>query len=117
MNDLAEIKKSVLTKNVIGEAEVKHLREMLFTDGAINKEKANLLFELKDAFLNKNNHSTWKPFFIDFITEFLPNDEESPGEIDDSEAKWLRAKIQHDGKLGKIDKTFGKHKEKEEVNK
>jgi hypothetical protein len=31
---------------------------------------------------------------------------DSQGEIDDSEAQWLRAKIQCDGKLGKIDKAL-----------
>ncbi|MDR0680953.1 MAG: YqhA family protein, partial [Dysgonamonadaceae bacterium] len=68
--------------------------------------KANFLFELKDAFLDKNNHSSWVPFFIDAITSYLLEDETSPGEIDDSEAQWLRAKIQYDGKLGKIDRAL-----------
>jgi uncharacterized membrane protein YqhA len=71
---------------------------------------------LKDAFLNKHNHPAWEPFFIDSITDFLLNDEDSPGEIDDKEAQWLRAKIQHDGKLGRIDKILLTNLKKKSIN-
>jgi uncharacterized membrane protein YqhA len=115
MNSLTEIKKSLLDKKAIGEAEMKQLHEILSAE-AMDKEKANLLFDLKDAFLNKHNHSAWEPFFIDSITEFLLNDEESPGEIDDSEAQWLRAKIQHDGKLGRVDRELLANLKRKSIN-
>ncbi|MDR1594421.1 MAG: YqhA family protein [Prevotellaceae bacterium] len=105
-----------MANKVIGETEIKQLREALHADGMIDKAKANMLFELKDAFLDKNNHSTWEPFFIDSITDFLLNDEESPGEIDEKEAKWLRAKIQHDGKLGRIDKVLLTNLKRKSIN-
>jgi uncharacterized membrane protein YqhA len=75
-----------------------------------------LLFELKDAFLGKKNHPGWEPLFIDSIVSFLLDDEESPGEIDDNEAQWLRAKIQYDGKLGKIDKALLATLKKKSIN-
>ncbi|MDR2650804.1 MAG: TerB family tellurite resistance protein, partial [Prevotellaceae bacterium] len=111
-----ELKTKILSGHAIGEAEIKQLREALYVNGVIDKEKASLLFELKDAFLGKHNHSTWEPFFIDSITDFLLNDEESPGEIDDKEAKWLRAKIQHDGKLGAIDKALLENLKRKSIN-
>ncbi|MDR0725178.1 MAG: YqhA family protein [Prevotellaceae bacterium] len=106
MNNLNELKESVLANSIIDEQTVRQLRAVIFANGGMDKEKANILFELKDTFLGKNNHSSWEIFFIDSITSFLLDDEDSPGEIDDSEAQWLRAKIQYDGKLGKIDKAL-----------
>jgi uncharacterized membrane protein YqhA len=105
MNNLNELKESILAHRIIDEQTVRQL-QAVFATGGMDKEKANILFELKDSFLSKNNHPSWEIFFIDSITSFLLDDEDSPGEIDDSEAQWLRAKIQYDGKLGKIDKAL-----------
>ncbi|MDR2650803.1 MAG: YqhA family protein [Prevotellaceae bacterium] len=116
MDTLNELKESILAHKSIDEQIIKQLRVVMFAGDGIDKEKASLLFELKDAFLDKHNHPTWEPFFIDSITDFLLNDEESPGEIDDKEAKWLRAKIQHDGKLGKIDKILLANLKKKSIN-
>jgi uncharacterized membrane protein YqhA len=106
MNTFNELRKSILAKTAIDEQTVEQLRHIIFAENGIDIEKANLLFELKDAFLGKNNHSSWEPFFINSITSFLLEDDESPGKIDENEAQWLRAKIQYDGKLGKTDKAL-----------
>jgi uncharacterized membrane protein YqhA len=106
MVTLNELKNTILTKSAIGEAEVRQLREALYADSGMDRERANILFELKDVFLDKRNHPSWEAFFIDAITRLLLDDSDSPGEIDDSEAKWLRAKIQHDAKLGKVDRAL-----------
>ncbi|MDR0712695.1 MAG: YqhA family protein, partial [Bacteroidales bacterium] len=116
MNNLTELKKSILARSAIDESAVRQLQEVLPDNGGMNKEKANMLFELKDAFLNRNNHPEWKAFFTDAITSFLLEDDETPGEIDNSEAQWLRAKIQYDGKLGKIDKMLLANLKKKSIN-
>ncbi|MDR2410447.1 MAG: YqhA family protein [Bacteroidales bacterium] len=106
MDNLIELKKVILAKGMIDEQSVEQLREIVFADNGMDQGKANFLFELKDTFLDKSNHPSWEPFFIDAITSYLLDDEASPGEIDDNEAQWLRAKIQYDGKLGKIDRAL-----------
>ncbi|MDR2086270.1 MAG: YqhA family protein [Dysgonamonadaceae bacterium] len=116
MSTLIELKNAILAQSAIDEQTIGKLQEVLIAGDGINKEKASLLFELKDAFLDKNNHPAWKSFFIDSITGFLLEDEETPGEIDDNEAQWLRAKIQYDGKLGKIDKALLANLKKKSIN-
>jgi uncharacterized membrane protein YqhA len=111
-----ELKNTVFTNNAIGETEIKQLREILYVNGRIDKEKANFLFELKDAFLDKHNHPAWETFFVDSITKFLLDDEDSPGKIDDDEAQWLRAKIQYDGKLGRVDKALLVNLQQKSIN-
>ncbi|MCL1932416.1 MAG: TerB family tellurite resistance protein [Candidatus Azobacteroides sp.] len=106
MSSLSKLKKSILADGVIDEAEVKQLREVLYADGKIDKEEAEFLFELNDAVSGKDNHSTWETLFIEAITSFLLEDETSPGEIDDEEAKWLLAKIQGDGRLDKTERAL-----------
>jgi len=106
MSTLSELKKSILADGVIDEAEVKQLREVLYADGKIDKEEAEFLFELNDAVSGKENHPSWDNLFIEAITSFLLEDETSPGEIDEEEAKWLLAKIQGDGQVDGIEKAL-----------
>lgn len=103
MANLKELKKSILADGVIDEQEVQQLREVLYADGIIDKEEANFLFELNDAVSGKKNHSSWKTLFVEAITSFLLDDEKSPGEVDEDEAKWLIKKIQGDGKLDEVE--------------
>ena len=106
MSALCELKKSILEDGVIDAAEVKQLREVLYADGKIDKEEAEFLFELNDAVSGKDNDPTWESLFIEAITSFLLEDETSPGEIDNEEAKWLLEKIQGDGQLDKTEKAL-----------
>jgi uncharacterized tellurite resistance protein B-like protein len=106
MSNLKELKKSILADGVIDEQEVNQLREVLYADGVIDKEEAEFLFELNDAVSGKENHASWATLFVDAITSFLLEDETSPGEVDEDEAKWLIAKIQGDGNLDKIESAL-----------
>ncbi len=106
MSKLSELKKSILADGVIDEAEVKQLREVLYADGTIDREEAELLFELNDAVSGKDNHPSWEALLIEAITGYLLEDEASPGEIDEEEAKWLLSKIQGDGQLDKTERAL-----------
>jgi hypothetical protein len=109
MNKFDELKKSILADGIIDEQEVKQLREVLYEDGIIDKEEAEFLFELNDAVSGKDNHQSWATLFIEAITSFLLEDETSPGEVDDDEAKWLIGKIHGDGKLDEIEAALLKN--------
>ncbi|MDR1368868.1 MAG: TerB family tellurite resistance protein, partial [Dysgonamonadaceae bacterium] len=108
MSTLKELKVSILADadGVIDEAEVKQLREVLYADGKIDKEEADFLFELNDAVSGKANHNSWQTLFVEAITNFLLEDETSPGEIDEDEAQWLLEKIQGDGQLDETEKAL-----------
>ncbi|MDR0982438.1 MAG: TerB family tellurite resistance protein [Culturomica sp.] len=106
MKTLEELKKSILADGVIDAAEVKQLREVLFADGKIDKEEAEMLFDLNDVVSGKDNDASWETLFVDAITSFLLEDETSPGEIDNEEAKWLLAKIQGDGEVDGIERAL-----------
>ena len=103
MSNLNELKKSILADGIIDEQEVKQLREVLYADGIIDKEEAEFLFELNDAVSGKENHESWETLFIEAISGFLLDDETSPGEVDEDEAKWLLEKIQGDGVIDGIE--------------
>jgi len=106
MENLKELKKSILADGIIDAAEVKMLRKLIYEDGIVDRKEANFLFELNDAVSGKKNDASWKTFMIEAITSHVLDDETSPGEIDDKEAKWLISKVEGDGKIDEIEKAL-----------
>ena len=106
MKTLDELEKELLADGIIDASEVKELEKVLYADGVIDKEEADFLFELNNAVSGKDNAPEWKAFFVKAITSFVLEDETSPGEIDDDEAKYLYDQIKGDGQIDDIEKTL-----------
>ena len=106
MKNLKELKEEILADGIIDAGEVNELRTVLYEDGVIDKDEAEFLFDLNDAVSGKDNHDSWTGLFVDAISSFLLDDEESPGEIDDAEALWLFEKLNNDGVIDKIEKAL-----------
>ncbi|TKG95195.1 TerB family tellurite resistance protein [Puteibacter caeruleilacunae] len=104
--NLQDLKKAILEDNIIDAEEVKQLESVLYEDGVIDQEEADFLFELNDAVSGNDNHSSWQPFFVKAICDFLLEDETSPGEIDEDETKWLVGKIEGDGQIDDVEKQL-----------
>jgi hypothetical protein len=92
MSNLQGLKKTIFADGRIDEADIVRRRKTIFDTDGITKEKADFLFELKNPISRKRMTDELKSLFVEAITAFLLEDEESPGKIDDNEAKWLRAK-------------------------
>ena len=106
MKTLEELKKELLADGIIDAAEVKELEEVLYEDGVIDKDEADFLFELNNAVSGKENAPEWKDFFVKAITSFVLDDEQSNGEVDDDEAKYLYDQIKGDGQIDDIEKSL-----------
>ena len=112
MKSLEELKKDLLADGIIDADEVKELEEVLYEDGVIDKDEADFLFELNDAVSGKKNDPSWNKFFVQAISDYLLNDEKSPGVIDEDEGKWLVEKIGADGKVDGLEKELLVHLKK-----
>ncbi|MDM1371676.1 TerB family tellurite resistance protein [Myroides marinus] len=99
MKTLSELKNEILADGIIDANEVKELETVLFADGKIDEEEATLLFELNDAVSGKDNDSSWSKLFVKAVSSYVLDDENSNGEIDEQEAKWLYDNIKGDGQI------------------
>lgn len=117
MEDLAALRKSLVRDGKLSDNDVECLRQkLLHDDGGITMEKVNLLFELKDTVSKKNLSARFSDLFVDAICALLLEDEDSPGEIDNNEAKWVRARIQAKGYMDRYDKRLLKALRKRSIN-
>lgn len=106
MANLEELKKELLADGIIDAAEVQTIKEVIYEDGKIDKEEADFLFEINDAVSGKENAPEWKTLFVDAITSYFLEDETSPGEIDDDEAKELYEQIKGDGQVDDTERAL-----------
>lgn len=105
--ELREIKNHIIEKASCTEQDVNNIETALYDDEGIDQEKGVILFDIKNALLRKGQLSTsFSNMFIEAICKLLLEDEESPSEIDDSEAKWLRAQIKRDGHIDDVEKKL-----------
>ena len=62
----------------------------LQADWEVGREEAQVLFEINDTLhQGEDNTEGWAEFFVDAIAQFIVFDMNSPGEIDQEEARWL----------------------------
>lgn len=113
--DFQEIRKKIFANGKIDENDVALLREVIFNN-ELTIAKGNFLFDIKDSTDRNNQCSAFKDLFIEAITDLLLKDEDSPGEIDENEAKWLRAKIRFKGYTDKTDEALIKNIKSKSIN-
>jgi hypothetical protein len=103
---IKDVVNDILQDGVIDNAEVAALKARLYADGKIDTEEAEALFEINDAVKGKSNSADWVKFFADAISDYLLQDDKSPGEVDENEAKWLIAKLEGDGEIDANEKVL-----------
>jgi uncharacterized membrane protein YqhA len=103
MNTLSDLRKELFADGSLSKEEVARLHDALYDEEGMTRAKGDFLFELKDTVNKERIHDDFRVLFIDAISALLLEDETSPGEIDETEAKWLRARIQSKGYFDSID--------------
>lgn len=114
--DYQELRKSIFANGKVDDEDVKLLREAMLNDGPMTREKGNFLFDIKDSTNRNNQCSAFKDLFVEAITLMLLEDDTSPGEISDEEAKWLRAKIRFKGYTDKTDDMLINNLRRKSIN-
>ncbi|MDR2642773.1 MAG: hypothetical protein LBC74_08255 [Planctomycetaceae bacterium] len=103
---IAEVVESILADGVIDDAEVAELRKRLYADNKIEKDEAEALFKINDGVKGKSNSAAWTNLFAEAVSDFLLNDETSPGVVDDNEGTWLIKKLEGDGEIDANEKVL-----------
>jgi hypothetical protein len=107
---LSEICAHVTADGVIDSDEVERLRETLFADGRIDRDEADLMFDINDATTNNTGHApSWQQLFVEAVANHILDDPSTPGIVDDTEAEWLASRIDKDGKCDENELALLKH--------
>lgn len=104
--NIDEIYNSIIADALVDSQEVTTLKTLLYHDGKIDKDEADLLFRINNACSGNANCSEWNDFFVDAICDFLLKDENTPGFVDNTEAEWLIKSIGSDNKIDELEKQL-----------
>lgn len=87
----------ILTRGSIKESDSLRFRKVLYEDGVISPEEAELLFKLnRDCALKA---ASWYELFIEGITDYIVYQERPQGYLTASNAEWLIAHVSDNGKI------------------
>lgn len=87
----------ILSRGKIVEADITALRRVVYEDGVITPNEADLLFKLNDACPMKV--AGWSDLFVEAITDYLVLQERPNGYLTAANAAWLIDRISHDGQI------------------
>ena len=90
---LQELRNAILADGVIDANEVSILEDELYSNGVIDQSRAGVLFEINNAVTGNANSPEWGDFFIRAVTDFVLQNESSPGIVGDEDAVSLIGKI------------------------
>lgn len=106
MANLDKLVADIIADGKVDAQEVETLRKELYADGKIDREEADALFKINNAVSKNQNDPSWKTFFVDAISMHILGDVNSPGAVDEEEAKWLVAAVEGDGVLDATEKAL-----------
>ena len=104
---LATLRDAVIEDGKVDDSEVVDIREEIFADDAIDQDEAVMLFEINDAVTgNPENSPLWGDLFVEAVTSFVLDDEDSTGSVDDAEAQFLVDQIGADGQIDALEERL-----------
>ena len=104
MSNLRELRDRVIEDGAIDTDETTEIRGVIFADNLIELDEAVMLFEINNAVSgNPDNDPGWDDLFVEAITEYVLQDEDTPGTVDDEEADFLIDQIDSDGALDDLE--------------
>lgn len=116
MASFKEFKKELFADAQLSEKDVQKLHDFLYDDEGMTREKGDFLFELKNSMSYDHTPENFKVLFVEAISILLLEDDISPGEIDDSEARWLRARMQSKGYPDRLNRRLLDNLKKKSIN-
>ena len=104
--DIDQLRKKIIADGKIDHKDVQEIRNLIKEQQGVSLPLANMLFDIKDNVAPSKLPKEFMDLFVNAIASYLLDDVETPGEIDEDEAKWLRGKIQKNSKIDAYDKAL-----------
>ncbi len=87
----------ILARGSIKDSDIARFRRVLYEDGVISPDEADLLFKLNDGCALKD--AAWTELFIEGITDYIVFQERPQGYLTLANAHWLIDKVSKDGRV------------------
>jgi uncharacterized tellurite resistance protein B-like protein len=103
---MKELVASIVEDGVVDAAEVVEIRNVFYADGIIDREEADAMFAINDAVTGNDNAEEYALLFVKVLSDYVLEDEVSPGIVDVEEGDYLVDKIGADGQVDDAEKAL-----------
>lgn len=103
---MKELIKAILEDGVVDATEVAQLKAAIYDDGQVDKAEADAVFEINDKVTGKDNAPEWTSLFVKVVSDYVLEDETTPGVVDSAEGDYIVAKIGADGQVDDAEKAL-----------
>lgn len=111
-----ELRRQILSDRKIDHHDIELIKQTIKEAGEVDQRMAGLLFDIKDNVAPSKLPHDFARLFVNSILSYLLDDEATPGEIDEEEARWLRGKIQKNGRIDDYDKLLLRALREQSIN-
>jgi hypothetical protein len=87
----------ILSRGSIKEADISRIRRVLYEDGVISSDEAEILFRLNEGCALKD--AAWADLFVEGITDYIVFQERPQGYVTASNGHWLIDRVAKDGRV------------------
>jgi hypothetical protein len=97
---LAALAAELTQRAEITAEDVLALRRLVWQDGGVNTEEADVLMALNSACPGRSTE--WIDYFVEVMCDHVVHQQQPAGYVDDAKAQWLMQWIDHDGKVDSL---------------
>lgn len=107
MPNLKELTTAIIADGVVDDTEARTIRAALYEDDKIDDAEAAALFEINNAVSgDPSNSPLWGYVFVEALTDYVLQDDETPGVVSDVEAQFLVDQIGADGQVDALEQRL-----------
>lgn len=102
---LTALVSSIIADKAVDSSEVGALRSEIYSDGKVEREEIEALFQINDACSdNESNCPEWADFLSQAVCDCVLTDDTTPGVLDNEEANWLAGLLMADGSVDETER-------------
>ena len=103
---LSNLVESIIADGVVDDAEALDFETAVYADGEVERDEADAAFAINNAVSGAANSPEWERVFVRVVTDYVLQDDITPGVVDDDEAAYLIENIEGDDTVDPIERAL-----------
>lgn len=103
---LSALVESIIADGVVDDQEALDFETQVYLDGEVERDEADAAFAINNAVSGAANSPEWERVFVRVVTDYVLQDDTTPGIVDDDEAAYLIENIEGDDNVDPIERAL-----------
>lgn len=96
----------IIADGIVDDDEALRFESQVYLDGEVERDEADAAFAINNAVSGAANSPEWERVFVRVVTDYVLQDDITPGVVDDDEAAYLIENIEGDDTVDPIERAL-----------